>query len=136
MDSAGAIAGPLTALVLLARYGGQGLRFVFLGAAVPGVVCVLVAGFGIRETGRRGGKERPEDHPLGTGNVISRPGPSGVKLPGRFYFALLAVTLFSLGNSRDMSLVLREQSMGLRVRLAPLVGLRSNLTQPFAAYPA
>src|SRR5258707_3405140 len=46
MDSAGAIAGPLTALVLLARYGGQGLRLVFLAAAVPGVVCVLVAVFG------------------------------------------------------------------------------------------
>src|SRR5713226_1769631 len=72
MDSAGAIAGPLTALVLLARYGAQGLRPVFLTAAVPGVLCVLVAVFGIRETGRRRGNERPEDQPLGKGNVISR----------------------------------------------------------------
>jgi MFS family permease len=136
MDSAGAIAGPLLALVLLARYGGQGLRFVFLGAAVPGVVCVLVAVFGIRETGRRGGKERPEDHPLGTGNVISRPGPSGVKLPGRFYFALLAVTLFSLGNSSDMFLVLRAQSIGIRVALAPLLGLVFNITYTLASWPA
>src|SRR5260370_26143592 len=83
MDSAGAIAGPLTALVLLARYGGQGLRLVFLGAAVPGVVCVLVAGFGIRETGRRGGKERPHDPPLGTGTFRSRPGRAGVERPVR-----------------------------------------------------
>src|ERR1700720_888745 len=30
MDSAGAIAGPFTALVLLARYGSQGMRTVFL----------------------------------------------------------------------------------------------------------
>src|ERR1700731_4963443 len=35
MDSAGAIAGPLAALVLLARYGAQGLRLVFLAAAGP-----------------------------------------------------------------------------------------------------
>jgi MFS family permease len=136
MDSAGAIAGPLLALVLLARYGGQGLRLVFLGAAVPGVVCVLVAVFGIRETGRRRGKERPQDHPLGTGNVISRPGRAGVKLPGRFYFALVAVTLFSLGNSSDMFLVLRAQSIGIRVALAPLLGLVFNITYTLASWPA
>src|SRR6202030_4123349 len=50
MDSAGAIAGPLVALVLLARYG---IRGVFWAAAVPGALCVLVALFGIRETKRR-----------------------------------------------------------------------------------
>src|ERR1700674_2101781 len=50
MDSAGAIAGPLAALVLLARYG---IRSVFWAAAVPGALCVIVALFGIRETGRR-----------------------------------------------------------------------------------
>src|ERR1700686_4349157 len=49
MDSAGAIAGPLTALVLLARYGAPGL---FWAAAVPGALCVVVALFGIRETKR------------------------------------------------------------------------------------
>src|SRR5260370_24361607 len=136
MDSAGAIAGPLPALVLLARYGGQGLRLVFLAAAVPGVVCVLVAVFGIRETGRRRGKQRPEDHPLGTGNVISRPGRAGVKLPGRFYFALVAMTLFSLGNSSDMFLVLRAQSIGIRVALAPLLGLVFNITYTLASWPA
>ncbi len=50
LDSAGAIAGPLMALVLLARYG---IRSVFWAAAVPGALAVLVAFFGIRETGRR-----------------------------------------------------------------------------------
>src|SRR5438270_10881611 len=49
MDSAGAIAGPLAALFLLSRYG---IRTVFWAAAVPGALCVLVAWFGIRETGR------------------------------------------------------------------------------------
>src|SRR6266851_230953 len=136
MDSAGAIAGPLTALVLLARYGAQGLRLVFLAAAVPGVLCVLVAVFGIRETGRRRGNERPEDQPLGKGSVISRLDRAGVKLPGRFYFALVAVTLFSLGNSSDMFLVLRAQSIGIRVALAPLLGLVFNITYTLASWPA
>src|ERR1700680_4185378 len=50
MDSAGAIAGPLAALVLLARYG---IRGVFWAAVIPGALCVMVALFGIREP-RRG----------------------------------------------------------------------------------
>ena len=45
--SAGAIAGPLVALLLLARYG---IRGVFWAAAVPGALAVLVAWWGIRET--------------------------------------------------------------------------------------
>src|ERR1700704_2291001 len=47
MASAGAIAGPLAALVLLARFG---IRSVFWAAAIPGALCVMVALFGIRET--------------------------------------------------------------------------------------
>ena len=134
MDSAGAIAGPLTALVLLARYGAQGLRLVFLAAAVPGVLCVLVAVFGICETGR--GDQRPEHQPLGKASGISRLDRAGVKLPGRFYFALVAVTLFSLGNSSDMFLVLRAQSIGIPVALAPLLGLVFNITYTLASWPA
>ncbi len=51
MDSAGAIAGPLAALLLLSRFG---IRSVFLAAAVPGALAVLAAGFGVRETKHRG----------------------------------------------------------------------------------
>ena len=49
MDSAGAIAGPLAALVLLARFG---IRGVFWAAAVPGAPRARAALFGIRETKR------------------------------------------------------------------------------------
>src|SRR6202451_1450690 len=49
MDSAGAIAGPLAALLLLSRFG---VRSVFRAAAIPGAVRVLVAGGGISEKSR------------------------------------------------------------------------------------
>src|SRR5258708_25315740 len=49
MDSSGAIAGPLAALVLLAHFG---IRSVFWAAAIPGALCVLVALFVIRQTKR------------------------------------------------------------------------------------
>src|SRR6267154_34858 len=49
MDSAGAIAGPLAALLLVAHFG---IRSVFCAAAIPGALCVLIAVVGIRETRR------------------------------------------------------------------------------------
>src|SRR5271167_2684497 len=49
MDSAGAIAGPLVALVLLGRFG---ISSVFWAAAIPVALCVLVAVVGIRERRR------------------------------------------------------------------------------------
>ena len=144
MDSAGAIAGPLAALLLLAHYG---IRSVFWAAAIPGALCVLVAVLGIRETSRavpggqllrlRSGqaqaalptpKERKASAPFSSGERIT--------LPASFYFVLAAVTLFSLGNSSDMFLVLRAQNVGIRVALAPLLGLVFNITYTLASWPA
>ena len=128
MDSAGAIAGPLVALVLLARYG---IRSVFCAAAVPGALCVLVALLGIVETKR--GK-----------SADSVPGKSQIQttssqttaLPGAFYFVLMVTTLFSLGNSSDMFIVMRAQNVGIPVALAPLLGLVFNITYTLGSWPA
>jgi MFS family permease len=130
MDSAGAIAGPLAALMLLARYG---IRSVFWAAAVPGALCVMVALFGIRETGRRVPTE--SDGPPAK-NVAAAPSASSAPLPRAFYMVLIAVTLFSLGNSSDMFLVMRAQNVGIPVALAPLLGLVFNLTYTLGSWPA
>jgi MFS family permease len=140
MDSAGAIAGPVAALVLMARFG---IRGVFWAAAIPGALCVMVALFGIRET--------RESHPsTGSGQAFSQktremghpaessitPAAASAVLPGGFYMVLIAVTLFSLGNSSDMFLVMRAQNMGIPVALAPLLGLVFNLTYTLGSWPA
>jgi MFS family permease len=132
MDSAGAIAGPLVALVLLARYG---IRSVFWAAAVPGALCVLVGLVGIREK-RRGGAflAGPRLGKVVT-NLVSPTG-ARIALPVSFYFVLVAVTLFSLGNSSDMFLVLRAQRVGVPVAFAPLLGLVFNITYTLASWPA
>ncbi len=137
MDSAGAIAGPLTALVLLAHFG---IRSVFWAAAVPGALCVLVALVGIRETKRPHAKDSaaqttPNAAQLKT-SLLSSTEQGKNTLPASFYFVLIAVTLFSLGNSSDMFLVLRAQSVGIRVALAPLLGLVFNVTYTLASWPA
>jgi MFS family permease len=135
MDSAGAIAGPLTALLLLARYG---IRNVFWAASVPGALAILVACFGIRETARRKLDSEPStaDHAQ-----LAKPSPAApvearTGLPGSFYFVLVAVTLFSLGNSSDMFLVMRAQNVGIPVALAPLLGLVFNVTYTLGSWPA
>ncbi len=150
MDSAGAIAGPLAALFLLARYG---IRGVFWAAAIPGALCVMVALFGIRETKRRvrgevalkpvnepaaaqanphvSQKTRDMAHPASSVPTTGRAG-----LPGSFYMVLIAVSLFSLGNSSDMFLVMRAQNVGIRVALAPLLGLVFNITYTLGSWPA
>jgi len=143
MDSAGAIAGPLAALVLLARYG---IRSVFWAAAVPGALCVMVAMFGIRETKRPHFSQRTREmgHPIHSSddsNPKSEKATAGSlafrnRLPGSFYMVLIAVTLFSLGNSSDMFLVMRAQNVGIPVALAPLLGLVFNLTYTLGSWPA
>lgn len=139
MDSAGAIAGPLMALVLLARYQ---VRTVFLAAAVPGALAVLVAMLGIRETKRSshdgGAHAQQKGSTMGTaqGVVPTRGVPARVPLPSVFFMVLAAVTLFSLGNSSDMFLVMRAQNVGISVSLAPLLGLVFNITYTLGSWPA
>jgi len=140
MDSAGAIVGPLAALLLLARCG---IRGVFLAAAVPGALTVLVAIFGVRETRNPhpsassgqafSQKTREMGHPSLSSNAA--PVPRG-SLPGSFYFVLVAVTIFSLGNSSDMFLVMRAQNVGIPVAMAPLLGLVFNITYTLGSWPA
>jgi len=57
-------------------------------------------------------------------------------MPVAFYRVLTAVTLFSLGNSSDMFLVMRAQNVGIRVALAPLLGLVFNITYTLGSWPA
>lgn len=132
MDSAGAIAGPLAALFLLGRYG---IRSVFWAAAIPGALCVLVALLAIRETGRRRSKDIGDDDASEKSPALSN-SKTKLKLPTSFYLVLIAVSLFSLGNSSDMFLVLRAQSVGIAVKFAPLLGLVFNITYTLASWPA
>jgi MFS family permease len=141
MDSAGAIAGPLLALLILSR--GGGMRPVFWAAAIPGSLCVLVALFGIRET-RRPRSSRDVSAPASelhnSGNQSpppdAAPPTSAAPLSRSFFYVLFAVTLFSIGNSSDMFLVLRAETIGIPVSRAPLLGLVFNLTYTLAAWPA
>ena len=104
-----------------------------LGSAVPGALSVLVAVFGIRETEKSHFSQNQKEK--GRPTSIAVPTRSA-GLSGSFYLVLVAVTLFSLGNSSDMFLVMRAQNVGIGVALAPLLGLVFNLTYTLASWPA
>jgi MFS family permease len=125
MDSAGAIAGPLLALWILAHYT---IRGVFWAAIVPGALSILIAALGIRET-RDSSLPRTENREPTTFSWHAH-------LPRSFYYVLFAVTLFSLGNSSDMFLVLRAQNLGIPASHAPLLGLVFNITYTLLSWPA
>lgn len=148
MDSAGAIAGPLAALWLLGQFGFRGI---FWLAAIPGALAILVALFGIRETGTSraaSAREAELDHAPTEGPAVgagaSEPMPAertaekgrSAHLPAGFYYLLFAVGLFSLGNSSDMFLVLRAHDAGIPSRHAPLLGLVFNITYTALSWPA
>ena len=127
MDHLGAILGPITAIVILNvflgytlwRGGGEtvatademhALRWLFAIALIPGLAAMVALVGKVREirptvsaaTGERGGVMR--------------------QLPGRFYAFVGIVTLFALGNSSDLFLVLYGKTkFGLRIEA--LIGL-------------
>jgi MFS family permease len=111
---------------------------VFWAAAVPGALCVLVAVVGIREKRRAAPGGQPAAAVPTSETFARAASPSGerIALPASFYFVLVAVTLFSLGNSSDMFLILRAQNVGIPVALAPVLGLIFNITYTLASWPA
>lgn len=125
MDSAGAIAGPLIALLLLHHFAANehGYRAIFWAAAIPGLLSIAVVAAFARET-RRAASTSPS------------PRAPAVPLGRMFYYVLAAVTLFSIGNSSDMFLIVRAQELGVAAALAPLLGLVFNVVYTAASWPA
>jgi len=138
MDSAGAILGPVSALILLPLFSGN-VRSVFWMATLPGAVSILLAWSAVREIrppspSARDAPAARHDAPKGT---TARGGAAGLQaVGGRLWVILAGVALFSLGNSSDLFLVLRAQNLGVRVSLAPALGLLFNLVYTALSWPA
>jgi MFS family permease len=138
MDTAGAIAGPALALLIVGWYGYRG---VFWAAGVPGGLAILVAWLGIQESPRHSpalapdpAEDRLDAQPQRGG--MWKSGTRDGRLPRSFYWLLAATAIFSLGNSSDMFLVLRAETAGIAARNAPLLGLAFNVTYTALSWPA
>ncbi len=129
MDHAGATFGPLLALLLI-RGAGVELRTLFLLAAIPGAISVLVVWRGVRETFVAPDEEEASAAP--------RPRPM---LVWRF---LLPLGLFTLGKASDLFLmqVLFDRTRGDgpagasdEITQLSLAWIGMHLLRTLAAYP-
>jgi MFS family permease len=126
-DHAGAVVGPLIAFVLLS-YEQVDLRTVFLVAAIPGVLSVIVLVLGVREAPRR------------VSAFASAPGASPVPLERtglgrRFWVFLAAIFLFTLGNSTDAFLILRANQLGVPIALVPILWAGLHVVKSASSVP-
>ncbi|MEO8354008.1 MAG: MFS transporter [Chthoniobacter sp.] len=102
MDHAGAVVGPLVAALLLTT-AGLPLRQVFLLAAVPAALVLIVLLCFIKE---------PTTH-RADAQIAPRLSASWNALGGEYRRLLLAVFVFTLGNSTDAFLLLRLGGTGV-----------------------
>jgi MFS family permease len=121
MAAAGAVVGPLIAFAVLTWWHTP-LRKVFWLAAIPGAIAVLIALVFVREK-RQGDAES---------SVSIDP---NVALPKRFWAALGAVTLFTLGNSTDAFLLLRATQLGVPIAMAPILWAMLHVVKSSTSTP-
>jgi MFS family permease len=123
LDTLGAVVGPAVAFGLLAYFNGQ-YRLVFWLSMIPGAIAVLTIIFFIRET-RACPIPEAERPDLGWKNFSSS-----------YKFFIVVATLFSLGNSSDVFIILRAQNVGIPLAVIPLVYLTFNVIYGLGALPA
>jgi MFS family permease len=146
-DNAGAVLGPLVAAGLVGWLGFS-LRSVFLLAAIPAALSLLVLAFGIKEKGEEKtslkGKETdavrgvPSDAGAcclseassraqeGGAPRDAAPSPASVSLPPVFWRVAWLIAFFTLAASSDTFLLLKAREIGIAAAWLPVLWSFSN----------
>jgi MFS family permease len=124
MDHAGAVVGPLIAYAVLSLIAAdreaptaENYKTLFLLAAVPALIAVLVAIFAVRESGRAARADGGAD----ANGRTAAPRLTLRGLDSNFKRFLVIIALFTLSNSSDAFLLLRAQQAGVGAGLIPLL---------------
>ena len=125
LDTAGAFAGPLAAIGLMAALAGD-MRSVFWVAVIPAVAAVLIVLFAVDEPDPPPGA--PARPPLRF---------SDLRRLDAAYWAVVGIgLLFTLARFSEAFLILKASAEGLALWLAPAVLVVMNLVYSASAYPA
>jgi MFS family permease len=119
MDTAGAVCGPLAALLVL-HFSGNNVRLVFLLSVVPAVVALFFIGFA-RETIAVGGSTLAPREKKRT--IVRSP----------LLVFLIANIAFTLGNSSNAFLILKAREAGLAIALIPVIWVVFNTSYSMSA---
>jgi MFS family permease len=143
-DNAGAVLGPLVAAGLVG-WMGLSLRSVFLLAAIPAALSLIVLAFGVKETGGAGSSERGvpsslarelaalKQHAPASEGIPPLPSPSSslpfkenLPLPPLFWRAAWLIAFFTLAASSDTFLLLKAKEIGISAGWLPVLWAFSN----------
>ena len=120
-DNAGAVLGPLVAAGLVG-WMGLSLRSVFLLAAIPAALSLLVLAFGVRETT----EGSSEGAVLSSSPSSSLPFKENIPLPPVFWRAAWLIAFFTLAASSDTFLLLKAKEIGMSAAWLPVLWAFSN----------
>jgi MFS family permease len=122
MDSAGAVLGPLVALVLVG-WMGLAIRNIFLVSAIPAALAAILI-LSVRE--------RPERVVAGANSLrLSLAGTTS-----EYRKLLLIIGIFGIGNSANAFLILRAEQLGLSRSSTILAYMLYNAVVSLASMPA
>jgi MFS family permease len=119
MDHAGAIIGPLCAMILLK--GGMSLKNLFIWALLPGVITIFIIFFFVREHKARETAKSVDFN----FSILSK----------NFKAYLLILILFTLGNSSDAFLILKARDVGVAVSFIPLLWIVLHFVKMATSVP-
>ena len=136
MDTLGAVIGPAIAFILLLLFTGN-YRLVFWLSMIPGIIAVLIIVFFIKEqkTKRAEIQESDASELLASGESPRRPAFSA-KFDWRFKAFVAIATLFALGNSSDVFLILKATDTGIKETQIPILYLSFNFIYALTSVPA
>lgn len=126
LDTAGALAGPLAAIALMAILNDN-VRAVFWVAVLPAVAAVSLLIFGVEEPTRHADKSSPQNLPHWRDLR---------QLGGAFWAVVTIGAAFTLARFSEAFLVLRAHDAGLSYGWAPLALAVMNFGYVISAYPA
>jgi MFS family permease len=109
MDHLGAAIGPLLAMLFLLIWPNH-LRMLFLLTIIPGIAVVALVALAL--------EEKPHEGIAAQKNEIQANSPT---LTSHFRWYLVALVLFTLGNSSDAFLLVRSSQLGVSESLLPLL---------------
>ncbi len=137
MDTFGAVIGPAIAFIMLSFFTGN-FRLVFWLSMIPAIIAVSVIIFFIKERGQgfngsRGQVKTLDNKHLNSG-TLEPPNPRA--FDWRFKVFVAIATLFAIGNSSDVFLILRATNIGVKESQIPLLYLSFNLIYSLVSMPA
>jgi MFS family permease len=122
LDTAGAIFGPLAAILLINYLGSNNLRPIFYIALIPGTIGVILLLIFVKEK-----------------KITTKTNPPHFKLSNltpAYKTFLVVSAIFALGNSSDVFLILRAQTLGMSTTFTILAYVVFNLVYSLLAYSA